>query len=270
MKILNNKKIVIFIVSVLIIAGSIFGICKYNQYNEKNKYDKIKKSIENIFFYLPEKEYTDLNLIPDYCKISMVFGTKYLNYSKYISSKDYITPVKKKDKDSVGVYATEDIENAVKKIIGKDATIKYNKDSEGDYEFTIENGCGYNNSSLDLLRYNDQEKYIFSSKITEEDSNSKIYVKWLEPEKSKDGIILKAYAFEVVKNDDDSYTLYADSNRNFVADVVANKETLDKKIDELYKTKSRLYQFVIKKSGKDYKWVSYKIIDNIYELPVYE
>lgn len=265
----KNKDLALVIsITLVVFIACIIGINEYSNYKVRTKYNSIKRSIENIFFYLPEDEYTDLNKIPDYCKISMVYGYNTLKNSKYVSTKDFTTFVKKNNKNKAKAYKLSDIEKAIKTIIGNDATVNYDKDIDGDYTFITENGCGFNNDNIGTLGYNEKIKYIYS--LDKKDTNSsKVYVKWLEEKEDDDIVKLSAYAFDVVESNDGSYTVYADANHNYIAGTIAKGKDIEKELEQLYETKSRLYTFELKKIKRGYRWLSYKVIDNIYNTKVY-
>lgn len=264
-----NKKIVsVAAVTAIIFLIGVVVINRYGNSVENKKINALKKNIENVFFYLPEDEYSDLNLMPDYCKLSMVYGTKALKNTKYVSSKDLTTIVNKKSKDSLVSYSTNDIDSAVKSVIGSNASINYKENKNGDYNFIIENGCGNNNSSIGILGYNSDKKIIYKI-MDKKSSESKLHIKWIRKINNGSNIELIAYALESVKNIDGSYTVYADSEHRYVVAIINKKDNYDKKIDELLYSKSRTYKFIIKKNFGKYTWNSYTIVDNLYDPDVH-
>ena len=257
----KNKKILIGGISA--IAVVILGIAIVLLIKNTIKKDKLKEiqdSIENVFFYLPEEKYDNLNDIPDYCKVSLVYGTDYIKSDALLSTDDYDTVLDKKGDNTTEAYNIETILNAVKKVLGDDSTINFDANEDGDYEFIEENGCGYNNKSIGKLSYNVQNEYIYTK---EQKEIQKVYVKWEEPQIDGDNITLTAYALLPLSNDDGSYTVYANGSLNLVAGTIEAGKNLDEEISNMYND-SLKYVIKLKKNNDDYTWVSYEVIDEVY------
>ena len=206
---------------------------------KEDKLEKVKQSIENVFFYLPDYKYEDVNGIPDYCKVSLVYGTSYIEKYKIVSKEDTTKEVKKEDKTTTRAYSTEEIENALKKIIGSSATLNYDKDAEGDYVFTIENGCGYNNKNINVLSYDEENKYV-TSLDKKNDNVSKVYTKWEEQEKDGNKIVYNVYALEATEKEDGSYDIYADKDHNYYVKNIKNSKNIEKEIESLFEEHSNI------------------------------
>lgn len=263
---LKSKKILIGIisfVSILVLILIIFLII--NIFKKKDKLTEIKQSIENVFFYLPNNKYDNLNDIPDYCKVSLVFGQDYMKPDTYLNIDDYDTEEKKKNAHNVAAYKKDTILNNVKSLLGNDASINFDMDSDMDYPFLVENGCGYNNKNIATLSYNEDKEYIYSLK-EDKDQTYKLYVKWEDSIKDGDNVTLQAKALLAKKNDDGSYNIYADYEGRYLAGTVSSDKNIEDEVKKLFDLKSRVYIFNLKKNKGGYTWVSYEISDGIYDV----
>lgn len=259
---LKDKKLIIalvFIVAGIVLIFSVFLFSK-----KESKLTKMEKALENVFFYLPEKEYSDLNNISDYCKISMVFDTSLVKNGVYLSKNDYNTIVKNKSK-GVKAYRREDIISSLKGVIGNNVSIDFSQNEYGDYEFLIPDSCGYGNKSIQLLSYNESSGYIFSVEDISKNKNadSKLYVKWEKPEIDGDYTILTAKALFAVKNDIGKYDVFADNEMRYLIKTLSSSN-LKSQIKNLYNM-SMVYKITLKETNDGYQWVKYEVIDNIYE-----
>lgn len=261
--ILKNKKIIISLVVIIVLIISMLFIFK-----KDDKLKNVQDSLENIFFFLPETKYDNLNDLPDYCKVSLVYGTKYLKDEKYLSKDDYNTEGKKKALKTVKAYSKESILDGVKLLLGENATINFEKNEEGDYTFTQENGCGYNNDSIDLLSYNEIRKLVYSYD-TGENNTIDLYVKWEKPEIDGDIVKLSAKALLPIDNGDGNYIVYADKDMSLVAGRIEKGKNLEKEIEKLYDTGSRIYNFTLKKHGNNYIWIGYEVLDYMYNNEIF-
>lgn len=229
------------------------------------KNDELKvamDAIENIFFFLPETKYDNLNEIPDYCKISLVYGTKYLNDEKYISEDDYYTVVKKQDKKAVKAYNEDSILNAIKSILGDDTNINFSADENGEYLFLVENGCGYNNKNINSLGYSEIGDYIYSYD-NDEAIESNLYIKWEKPVIDGDIVNLSAKALLPIENQDGSYTVYTNGERFAVVGTVEKGKKLKDELRKMCDEVEVKYNFTLQKNGSNYIWIKYEVIDNL-------
>ena len=244
---------------ILVILGFIIVIIGLMNSNKNNKLGKTKSAIENVFFYLPDTEYNDLSEIPDYCKISLVYGTEYVKKDALLSRDDYDTIVKK---NGVYAYKLDTILKGIQDILGDNVTINFEKNNDNEYDLLYSNDCRYGNSKLNTLSYNENYGYLFSMEDNEED-NSKLYVKWMEPVYNDDTVILKAKALLAIKNASGGYDVFADKDLSYKAGSVDTKN----KIEDLY-YKSLDYKFTLKDINDKYIWTKYEVIDNIYNEDV--
>ena len=224
---------------------------------------KIEKSIENVFFYLPESEYSDLNSISDYCKVSMVFDTDYVKKDALLSKEDYNT-ILKKDKNAVKAYKISTIEKAVKNIFGESASINFDANEDGEYNFLIEDNCRYGNDKLEVLNYNESRKYVYSID-GDKYENMKLYVKWEEPINNENEVVISAKALLAIKNEAGNYDVYADNNLEYKVVTLKSNE-LQSQISKYY-SESLNYEFRLKKLKNEYIWTSFKRV-NVYENSV--
>ena len=259
MKNLSIKKIIIGIIFVI----SIIFIMILLRFGKKNDGLKVAMdAIENIFFFLPETKYDNLNEIPDYCKISLVYGTKYLNDEKYISEDDYYTVVKKQDKKAVKAYNKDSILNAIKSILGDDANINFSADENDEYLFLVENGCGYNNKNINSLGYSEIGDYIYSYD-NDEAIESNLYIKWEKPVIDGDIVNLSAKALLPIENQDGSYTVYTNGERFAVVGTVEKGKKLKDELRKMCDEVDVKYNFTLQKNGSNYMWIKYEVIDNL-------
>ena len=266
-----KKKIVLIsvIVSiVLILCVIIFVIISTK--NKVSELDKMKNMLTNVFIYLEDKEYNDLNEIPDYCKLSFIYGSDYLKSDALLSTDDYDTVLNKRNGKSVDAYSKENIMNTIKKVLGENATISFEQDEYGDYPSLIENGCGYENNSIGLLSYNEEKEYVYSINDSNEDKVTKLYVKWETPEIDGDDIKLIAYALITSRRDDGSYEVYADGNLELYAGEIDKDEDVEEAINGMYNVSSRKYTFNLKKVDGKYMWTGFSITDNLYKEIIVE
>ena len=263
---LKNKKVLIGIISLVsIIVLILIVLLIINANKKKDKLAEMKQSIENIFFYLPKNKYDNLNDIPDYCKVSLVFGQDYMKADAYLNDDDYITEEKKKNDHNVIAYKKDTILNNVKSLLGNDVSINFDIDSDMDYPFLVENGCGYNNKNITTLSYNEDKEYIYSLK-EDKDETYKLYVKWADESIDGDDVTLQAKALLTKKNEDGSYNVYADYTGKYLAGTVSSDKNIKDEINKLFDLKSRVYIFKLKKNKDAYTWVSYEISDGIYDV----
>ena len=108
----NKFKILIFVIIILFIVLAII----LNRFLRKDKYANIKSSLENVFFYLKNDYYNDMNDISDDCKIALIYNTKYLK-------SDYIF-YNANGKKILG-YTNSNVLSTLSKII-PNATINFN------------------------------------------------------------------------------------------------------------------------------------------------
>lgn len=264
----KNKKIIISIsiCIVAIILIIIFVVFKM-QKNKQRELDYFKERLSNIFIYLEDKEYTDLNEIPDHCKISLIYGSKYLKEDTYLSSDDYSKEVKKNTKNSIKAYNKDNILKSLKEVLGNNSTINFDSDENGNYDFLMENGCGVLNKDIDTLNYNSDKEYVFS--ITDEeknDENIKLFVKWDDEKIEGNTITLNAYALMTRKRADGSYEVFADGNLTMYAGEIGKDEDLNSSIEKMYVSSSRRYIFKLKKNNNKYSWIGFDIKDDIYNV----
>ena len=262
MKNFFKNKIFIIIGICIVVVITIAATLKIFSKKE-SKLDLTKKAIENVFFYLPEDKYDDVTGIPDYCKVSLVYGTKFVDNYKIVNKEDTSEEQKKENNKTTRAYSTEDIENGVKKILGDSTSINYNVDSEGDYIFITENGCGYNNKNINVLSYDEESKYITSLDV-KNDKVSKVYTKWIEKENKNNTIVYDVYALEANENSDGSYDIYADKDHENLVTTIEKGKKLTKEVNKLFEEKSNVFVITIEKNNGNYIWKSIEV-KKIYE-----
>ena len=135
---MKKKNIVItliFIILILIICVTFKIVTDKNKTKTIKKDDTeiLKESLEKIFYFLPNDKYDDMNTISDYCKLALIYDTDYLK-------SDYTF----KNNNKKG-YTKENIINTVKNILGNNASINFNADEDGQYNFLLTDACMYGN-----------------------------------------------------------------------------------------------------------------------------
>ena len=259
---LKNKKILLCIIIFILVVITCISIVLLKDKKKSNQLENIEKSIENILFYLPDSKYDNMNNIPDYCKLNLVYGTDYLKSDLYISSDDYDTIVDGKTNNSISAYSNNALLSAIKNVLGDDATINFESNDDGDYEFIEENGCGNNNKKIGSISYNSEKEFIYSKESKE---IQKLYVKWDDPVVDGDYVNLTAYALLPLINEDGSYTVYANSSQTYVAGNISSGKDIDKEISDMY-DRSLKYNIKLKKNGNKYTWVNYEVVDDVYTV----
>lgn len=262
-KMLENKKILIGII--LIIVGILCFIFGFLYDGKKDKLKQTEEALENIFFYLPENEYTDFNNLSDYCKISLVYGTDFLKKDVLLSKDDYDTVVKRK---GINGYKSSNVLKAVQSILGKDVNINFDLNEENEYEFLEADSCKLGNDKINTLSYNESSEYLFSIDDENKENNTKLYVKWDKPKYDGDLVHLTAYALLTIKNASGGYDVYADGNLSHKVDSI-KKGNIKYKIKSLY-YKSNVYNFTLKKVNDNYIWINYTMKDIYDDTIIYD
>lgn len=244
-KMLEYKKIIISCLVIIIIILFIFiGIKLLSK--RKNNVDQLKKTIENVFYYLPDDNYTNMNDISDYCKIALLYNSDYLksDYTLYDN-----------DGNKIKGYTRNNILTSLKSIIGSDAYIDFNKNKSLDYSFLNQDSCVFANDFIANISYDENKKIIYS--VKKEEQVRKLYIKWIDQNSETK---LKAKALMAVKTDL-GYMLYVDYNMQYLIGEYKNIQELEKDLEKNY-LKSYDYEFEIAKNGDEYIWKSYKRVGN--------
>ena len=243
MKNIKYRNLLIIITCLLIVILLTF-VALYFLNVKNDKYQQIKDSISNVFFYLPEDKYENMNDISDYCKISLVFNTKY-------ASSDY----KFYDNNGsiINGYTKDEVLNSIKKILGDQATIDFMVDESGNYKFLFKDKCVYN-AKVTNLTYDSQNNVFYESEG--ETSNRILEVKWNDVKENNDEVELKAQALMIVKGDN-KYDLYIDNNMNY---LIGSYKTLKeaKNASTANFDKSYIYNFKLKKIDDNYIWTDFE------------
>ena len=235
----NIKYIVPFIVLILIVIIFIFILS-----NKKNKSDtadlsSLKKALGNVFYTLPNDEYKNMNDISDYCKISLIYGSDYLESdSKYNNTK---------------AYSISNVSSSIKKILGINATIDFKPDDNGDYKFLKEDNCVFGNNYVSNLSFDSEKQVLYTLKPFK--TNRKIYIKWEDEVKDGNDITLYAKALMGVEAED-GYDLYSDFNMEKLIGHYDSKNKLEKSLDSNY-ILSNNYEFHLRKEKGNYIWKSF-------------
>ena len=124
-KILKYKKTIIISSILILIFVFTLIITKFAN-NKKDELSELKDAIENIFYYLPDDNYTTMNDLSDTCKLALIYDTKYLK-------SDYVF-YDNNGKENKG-YTKNNVLNSLKNIIGEESIIDFNKDNSGEYKF---------------------------------------------------------------------------------------------------------------------------------------
>ena len=258
-KIINKNNIIVILV---FIVGIVMIFIGFNYNSKDSKLSNVREAIENIFFYLPDDNYSDMSSISDYCKINLVYNTKYLKNYTLLNSNDYSTDVKN-SKNVIKSYKMDEVLKGLKSILGKDVTLDYSVDEVGNYKFLMTDSCLNSNKSIGKLSYNEMDKLLFSINNYNSKNVDKLYVKWDKPIYGKDGtIILNAKALLAIKNNNGGYDLFADYKLSYLAGSVEGFN-IESKIDSLY-SKSFDYKITLKKVDGNYIWTGYERINNVY------
>lgn len=256
-KMFNDKKNLIAFA--LVFLGVILLLFSLFYKEKENKLDNTLDAIENIFFFLPNDKYDNLNDISDYCKISLIYGSKFLKSDKLINKDNYDADGKL---GSLKAYSKDNVLKSLKKLLGDDASINFDLNDDSDYDFLMEDGCRYANNDIKALSYNETDGYIFSVD-RDEDDNIELFVKWGEPNIENDQVIIHASALVAVKNGDDNYDIFADKDLKHLAGTTS-KFNLTSEVEKLY-YKSMDYVFTLKIVDGNYIWTNYEVIDRLYD-----
>lgn len=243
-KILKYKKTIIISLILILIFVFTLIITKFAN-NKKDELSELKDAIENIFYYLPNDNYTTMNDLSDTCKLALIYDTKYLK-------SDYVF-YDNNGKENKG-YTKNNVLNSLKNIIGEESIIDFNKDNSGEYKFFYPDNCTLINHSVSNLTYDEQKQVFYS--IEEEQSNKKLYINWSDEEVQGNNITLTAKALMAVKTDS-GYDLYVDYNMENLIGSYGDIEKLESELETNY-YKSYNYEFSIIKNDDKYAWVSYK------------
>ena len=226
------KKRLILSISIIICLVIVIFIIIIS--GKKDKYNNLKDSLSNTFFYL-DKSYNNLNDISDFCKISLVYDTNYLKSDYTVSDAG----------NKIKGYTISNALSSIKKILGDNITI--------DFDNLIKDDCIYNNKAINLT-YNTKDKVLYSSGLYK--SNRTIVVDWFYEKEDGNTLELKSHALMIVKND--KYDLYVDKNmENLIASYNTLKEAKQAARDNMFK--SYEYVFKFNKENNNYIWKSFEI-----------
>ena len=217
-KLLEYKKIIIsFIVIILLLVLLFVGIKLLSK--KENNVDEFKKTIENIFYYLPEDNYTNMNDISDYCKIALLYNSDYLksDYTLYA-----------KDGNKIKGYTRDNILTSLKSIIGDSAYINFNKNESLDYSFLTQDSCVFASEFISNITYDESKKVLYSEGSGEQ--VRKLHIKWLDTNSETK---LKAKALMSVKTDS-GYMLYVDYDMQNLIGEYKNIKELEKDLEKKY------------------------------------
>lgn len=245
-KFLKNKLItVVFVVVILlIILLAIFIIRK--KHDDKINITDIKDSLANIFYYLPENKYDDMNNISDYCKVALIYDTNYLKNDTKIN----LDGKRKK------AYSKANVLDSLKKILGKSASINFMSDEKGDYTFLQQDNCYLSNPIVTNLSYDSNKNAIYN--LDYEDTNKELYIKWSDEIVNGNTLILSAQAFVIVKSSN-QFQVYVDYQ---MSDSLGTYESLEKAKEAIEENiyRSYDYKFIFEKENENYIWKSYERI----------
>lgn len=246
MKNIRYKNLSIIIICLIVIILLILLALLF--FDSKNdKYQKIKDSIENVFFYLPEDKYDNMNNISDYCKISLVFDTKYLKSDyKFYDNKG----------TKINGYTKDAVLDSVRNILGEDATINFNADQSGNYNFLFKDNCIYN-SKVTNLTYDNQNNVLYSE--DGDNSNRQLVIKWNDTKENNDEVELTAQALMVVQGED-KYDVYIDNNMEY---LVGSYKTLKEAKEAARDNYNRSYTYIfkLKKIDDNYIWTEFERVN---------
>lgn len=236
----NKFKILIFVIIILFIVLAII----LNRFLRKDKYANIKSSLENVFFYLKNDYYNDMNDISDDCKIALIYNTKYLksDYSFYNTN----------GKKILG-YTNSNVLSTLSKII-PNATINFNLNINNTYDFLMGNDCIYT-SNMRILTYDNESKVFYSN--NNEESNRLLIIKWNNiDDADSSNIKLYASALMIVK-DSNKYDLYIDNNLEY---LIGSYSSLKKAKSSALKNFNRSYDYIItlERKNNNYIWKSFE------------
>ena len=198
--------------------------------NNKDKYMDLKDSLSNTFFYLDDN-YTDMNTISDFCKISLVYDTNYLKMDNKIKG-----------------YSKNNVLNSLKKILGSNVTV--------DFDNLIKDKCVYN-SKVTNLTYNSKDNILYT--IGSDKSNRQVVVTWYYEKENKNSLELKAHALMIVKND--NYDLYIDNDNTYLIGSY-NSLNVARKAAKNNMHKSYDYSFILTKEDGNYIWKEFNVFKN--------
>ena len=169
---LGLRKLIVGIITVIVVI--IISIVFINT-NKKTggKYNDLKNTLSNTFFYLDLDDYTDINNISDSCKISLIYDTSYMksDYTVYDSSK------------KIKAYTKNNVLKSIKSILGDSATINFDINELNSYDFLIDDKCMYNNK-ISGLTYDSNKNVLYKDDL--ESTSRYIVVKWVDEKESSD------------------------------------------------------------------------------------
>lgn len=257
-KVFEKKYIIISLLC--IIFGIILLVCAFVFDTKEDKFDNTLDAIENVFFFLPNDKYVNMNDMSDYCKVSLIYGSKLLKSDIVLDKKNYDVDIKN---GVLKAYSKDNVIKSLKNILGDNASINFDVDEDGEYSFLYEDGCKLANKSIKTLSYSQSSESLFSiDDEIDNKNNIKLFVKWGEPETNDDEIVIHAQALVAVKNGEGKYDIYADRELSHLAGTV-NKGDLKYVVKEFY-YKSLDYIFNFKLVNGNYIWTNFEVIDRLY------
>ena len=247
---MRDKKIKFLLMTLIILMFCSFAFVIIGFNKKQNKFKKIEKALENVFYYLPNSNYEDLTDISDYCKIALIYGTDYIKSDYTIYD----------DNNKINGYTKDNLLSSIKNILGTNASINFEKDQNGEYRFLKQDSCMYNDKTSNLT-YDEENGVVYNN--SDNDNNSVLVVDWFEEKEENKIIKLKAHAL-IIAISDKSYDLYIDNNlehkiesyQSLSEAMTGAKENFDK---------SYIYNFEFKLEHGHYIWTRYSNNSKIYE-----
>lgn len=243
-KFLKNKMLIsaVLIVILILIILAIFIIRKKS--DDKISVDDIKDSLANVFYYLPEDKYEDMNNISDYCKVALIYDTDYLKSDTKIK-------LDGKNKDA---YSKANVLDSIKSILGESASINFKSDESGDYSFLQQDNCYLGNPIVTNLSYDSNKNAVYN--LDYEDINKELYIKWADEIVNGDTLTLSAQAFVIVKANN-QYQVYVDYQMSDSLGIYESLEKAKEAIEEkIYRSYD--YKFIFEKENENYIWKSFE------------
>lgn len=243
-----NRKTKIILLMTMIIVVLLVGLLVIMKLLSDNNRDSnllsTKSAIEHVFYYLPEDKYDDMNSISDYCKLALIFDSKFLENDGFIYDDNG---------SKIPSYSISSIMLSLRKVLGSNVTMDFTSDETGDYNFIKPDNCQFGNLVASNLSYDSTNKVVYP--LDEIDSNRKVYINWTEENLDGNQATLYAQALMSVKTDS-GYDLYVDFNMTQLIDHYSTLKKLKDSLNENY-VLSYNYEFHLEKENENYIWKSF-------------
>lgn len=252
---MKDGKIKMLILVIIIIMFFTVSLVIIGLNKKEDKYKKIEKALENVFYYLPSDNYDNLSDISDYCKIALIYDTNYIksDYTIYDDGK------------KIKGYTKDNLLSSIKNILGNSATIDFEKNESGDYGFLKQDSCMYNDK-VSSLTYDEGNKVVYND--SKDNNNNILMVDWFDEKEENNIIRLKAHAL-IIAVTDKSYDLYVDNNMEHKIESYQRLKDAMEGAKKNY-NRSYIYSFELKLENGNYVWTKYNNNSQMFEEEIVE